>query len=769
MAFQEKLEMVLTLDARQAVKGFDQVGNAADRELKKATSRIDKFGAGMRKAGAAMMAMGGVAAVGLWKAGEAASDLAETVNVTGLVFDDAADEMGEFAKAADQSLGMSERAARQATSQFGGLLKNFGFASDVTVQWSKDLTTLAADMASAFDTNPEDAVVALGSAIRGEQEPIRRFNVFLDDASVRLRAVEMGLAATTAEVDINGKAQARLAIIMEQTSDIHGDFQNTADGLANSQRILSSEWENAQATLGEAVLPIMTEVVQAGSGMISTFSELNEKTSGLVGQLSVMGTGFLLIGGGVASAVGHLIKMRDTFKGLGKAADGTLTTMGRMSRVLGGVAGAAAAGAAVWYAYQQAMDNARASGEAWAKTLRDEQMAQLAESGRGLEGIQGKMQGLADAQKNLDDSVANSVAPWDKDQREEMMAAQSTLAEFVVELGMLENQTIALASATGDSSDDIAGWLEEQAAAGTIFADAEIALKAYNAAVLITKGLAPEAAEATADQGQAFVDVASDAADSEQAIKDWGDALRGAFDPMFAAADAEQDVKDAGRDLADAQQEANEAAAAGDWDAHAAAMEDVYSAERDVIDANVDHDVAMRNLHASLEDSSESVDVMTERLDAWVERGDLSAETAEAFRTQLALLAIDANNIEIEIQVGLDTAYAEAKLKALEGRRFGSAGPVDEFMGPVVRSVGGPIPGTAGTPVAVTAHGGEYVLSADVVDAIKRGGSSRGLTAVGASGVSMNFYGYTDEQMVSNVQDASAQMAWSSVSGRVDG
>jgi hypothetical protein len=46
-----------------------------------------------------------------------------------------------------------------------------------------------------------------------------------------------------------------------------------------------------------------------------------------------------------------------------------------------------------------------------------------------------------------------------------------------------------------------------------------------------------------------------------------------------------------------------------------------------------------------------------------------------------------------------------------------------------VRKEGGPIPGSTGTPVPILAHGGEYVLSADVVDRIKRGDTSRGASA----------------------------------------
>lgn len=40
---------------------------------------------------------------------------------------------------------------------------------------------------------------------------------------------------------------------------------------------------------------------------------------------------------------------------------------------------------------------------------------------------------------------------------------------------------------------------------------------------------------------------------------------------------------------------------------------------------------------------------------------------------------------------------------------------------------GGMVPGPASRPMPIMAHGGEYVLSADIVDAIRRGGPSRGL------------------------------------------
>jgi hypothetical protein len=47
---------------------------------------------------------------------------------------------------------------------------------------------------------------------------------------------------------------------------------------------------------------------------------------------------------------------------------------------------------------------------------------------------------------------------------------------------------------------------------------------------------------------------------------------------------------------------------------------------------------------------------------------------------------------------------------------------------------GGPIPGAKGEPVPITAHGGEFMLSANVVDAIKQGRPTSGLSMGGGAG-----------------------------------
>jgi phage-related protein len=54
---------------------------------------------------------------------------------------------------------------------------------------------------------------------------------------------------------------ARYEKILEDTSAMSGDFANTSDSLANMQRILGAEFENAQVKLGQFLLPAVEDLV----------------------------------------------------------------------------------------------------------------------------------------------------------------------------------------------------------------------------------------------------------------------------------------------------------------------------------------------------------------------------------------------------------------------------------------------------------------------------------------------------------------------------
>ena len=320
MALTEKVTFLLGVNSKGVVKEFDKVGRAADKSLGKAEAKIDKLGATFTKVGAGMLGAAGLAAAGLASTIGPASDLAEAVNVVGLTFGDSAEDIEKFGDTAASAMGMSKRAALEGAAAIGGLLKNVGFTEEESADLSKTLVTLSSDMGSAFNMEPVEALAALRSGLAGESEPLKRFNVFLNEAAVKAKAMELGLSDGTTALSEHEKAQARLAIIMEQTAAVQGDFAATADGAANSQRVLAAQMEDMKASIGQAGLPVFEDLVGAVNDLFGAFNSLSDPMKNTIGKMALFGTAIAGAGGFALLAAGKFIQMRSAVVGMPAAA-----------------------------------------------------------------------------------------------------------------------------------------------------------------------------------------------------------------------------------------------------------------------------------------------------------------------------------------------------------------------------------------------------------------------------------------------------------------
>jgi hypothetical protein len=254
----------LKLEILAETKNFISGINESEKKTESFGEKLSDFG---KKAGLALAAA--TAAVGAFAIKiavdgvKAASDLSESVSKVGVLFGDSSSKIEAFAESAAASLGQTKQQALDAASTFAIFGKSAGLAGDDLVKFSTDFTTLASDLASFNNTSPEDAIQAIGAALRGETEPLRRYGVLLDDASLRQAALSLGIIKTTKEaLTPQQKVLAAQELIYQQTSAAQGDFARTSDGLANQQRILEAQLKNVRTEIGTALLPIVLKLTQ---------------------------------------------------------------------------------------------------------------------------------------------------------------------------------------------------------------------------------------------------------------------------------------------------------------------------------------------------------------------------------------------------------------------------------------------------------------------------------------------------------------------------
>lgn len=277
-----------TMQVIPSLRGFgEKLQTSAGREVDKASGATGKrFSSGFMGGFLGGAVTGGLVALGgkIKDFGTGAVDVFSRVEdatgAAGVVFGQSVGDITKFADAAAAKFGLAQGAALDASLTFGTLGKAAGKQGPELTSFATQMAGLSGDLASFRGTSVEQAVEAVGAALRGEMEPIRAYGVLLDDATLRDEALRMGLIKTTKQaLTPQQKTLAAQAAILRQTKDAQGDFARTSTSTANTQKALQAATENAQAVLGKKLAPAITFARRASLGLIT----------GLTGILTGMG------------------------------------------------------------------------------------------------------------------------------------------------------------------------------------------------------------------------------------------------------------------------------------------------------------------------------------------------------------------------------------------------------------------------------------------------------------------------------------------------
>lgn len=272
----ERLQVILELvtgkyrqEAQQAATSTQQIARSSDQAGTSTRNLGGRFEGLAATAKVAVAGAATAAVVGFAKSSiSAAKDLGESINAVEVVFGDAADTITGFGQISAQTVGLSTSTFQQMASQTGQLLQGMGLDADTAAESTIRLTQRAADMASVMNTDVDQALGAIQSALQGQSEPIRKFIGSFSVAELQAYAVEKGMIAAGESMDETTKALATMEFIMDKTNRMAGDFIQTSDELANSQRVAAAEFENAQARFGEAAQAPAAFLVNLGSDIL---------------------------------------------------------------------------------------------------------------------------------------------------------------------------------------------------------------------------------------------------------------------------------------------------------------------------------------------------------------------------------------------------------------------------------------------------------------------------------------------------------------------
>lgn len=315
--FTERLAILISADGRGAIREIEKVGDTADRELGKAQSASDRWGATFVRSGAMLVGASAVMGVGLFKAAQAfdQAQQAELRLQNSLQNNPrlAGETTAAYLKLANA---IQQKTAADGDQVVAGMAMLGTFR--VSGQEIRSLTPLVVDYARKFGVDLVSANAAVGKALDGSIGALKRNGVTIDE---NLYKTDRYAAVTQAlRQQVGGFAEA-------EGKTFSGQLERLKNNLGD-----------VEEAIGGGVVSVLNTMIPLISDSITGFKGLDDATGGTIGKFATfatigggaIGTMLLLAGGAlkVYDAIGNLNTRMPTFTG----------AMGQLAMV-GGIVG----------------------------------------------------------------------------------------------------------------------------------------------------------------------------------------------------------------------------------------------------------------------------------------------------------------------------------------------------------------------------------------------------------------------------------------------
>lgn len=254
MARSDEIRVKIVGDARDLQQAVDQARNKA-LGFKGALGEVAKTAGGFL-AGQAISKGLSLVQEEFQASVQAASDLEQAVGGTQAIFNDSRHVIDRWARDSADSVGLSEAAFREGTTQIGSVLKRLTGDVNFAANESIKLVQIGADVAATFGGTTQEAVEALAATFRGEADPAERFGFGLNVTAVQAEAAARGMGKV--ETGTKEYAEVLISMIKEQAeaNGAMGQFGREAETAAGQTQRARAELENLRAEAGEAVVPL---------------------------------------------------------------------------------------------------------------------------------------------------------------------------------------------------------------------------------------------------------------------------------------------------------------------------------------------------------------------------------------------------------------------------------------------------------------------------------------------------------------------------------
>ena len=302
----------IKIDTKIDSKQFDKDMQSIEKKLKKTSDNLGKMGKNLTT-GVSLPIAGLFAGFA-----KSAMDLEATEAKYNTVFDGMTDQADEFISEFQKLTPATKAEAQSMASGLQDLLIPMGVARDEATDMTGEFMHVAGALAN-FNSGThtsQDVMNAMNSALTGQYDSLKSLGIQLDATTVKEKAVAMGLASSTDEVDKKMQAEVLLSEVYAQSGDALNAYNEENLDAKTKMQLAKTEAIDLAASFGELLLPMINSLIDGVRKVIEWFGGLDEGTQKTIltvlAIVAAIGPLVLIISkviAGVSSVIGFLTAM----------------------------------------------------------------------------------------------------------------------------------------------------------------------------------------------------------------------------------------------------------------------------------------------------------------------------------------------------------------------------------------------------------------------------------------------------------------------------
>ena len=279
----DNIKIVITADTQSAISNLNKVSSSlktVNETTSKSSKLTDKMKSTLKTIDVALAASLTKVTGYLKDAFNENNDYVEAINLFSVTMGKGANAAQDYANKLQDLMGIDSKEWMNYQGSLNQMMVGFGTGEEQANEMSKQLTQVAYDLSSVWNTDVSEAFHKVQSGMSGQVKGLKTWGINLSVAQLKETALAHGITLSTAKMTEQQKATLRYITIMEKTKNVQGDLARTIVSPANAMRILNNQLAVLKRSIGQIVsvliakfIPYIEAAVEAVSKLAQTLAK----------------------------------------------------------------------------------------------------------------------------------------------------------------------------------------------------------------------------------------------------------------------------------------------------------------------------------------------------------------------------------------------------------------------------------------------------------------------------------------------------------------